>query len=93
MATEGSHDLENGTTCEDKMEKGNQEKAEKPKSVGIFELFSFADKWDVLWIVLGITASVVAGAIFPILFIVFGSITTGFTDYQVIENETAKFGT
>ena len=52
-------------------------------SVGVFEIFAFADKWDVLLIVLGMFGAVIAGSIFPFMFYIFGNITDGFTNYQV----------
>ena len=62
-----------------KNEKDEEEKDEKKKlnSVGIFELFAFADKWDIFWIILGMIGAIVAGSIFPIMFAIFGNITTG----------------
>ena len=66
-----------------KDEDNSKEKKEKVETVGFLELFSFTDKLDVILLCLGMVASVVAGSIFPILFIVFGNISNGFTDYQV----------
>ena len=62
-----------------KNDKDEEEKDEKKKlnTVGIFELFAFADKWDILWIILGMIGAIVAGSIFPIMFAIFGNITTG----------------
>ena len=59
------------------------EKKKKLNSVGLLEIFAFADKWDVFLIIFGMIGAVVAGAIFPIMFAVFGNITTGFTNYKV----------
>ena len=73
---EGQHDAKT-------MTEKNGKKKESPKSVGLLELFSFADKWDIFWMSLGLFAALVAGAIFPLIFIIFGSITTGFTNYIV----------
>ena len=66
-------------------EDNSKKKKEKVETVGFLELFSFSDKLDVILLCLGMVASVVAGSIFPILFIVFGNISNGFTDYQVKE--------
>ena len=64
-------------------EANSKKKKEKVETVGFLELFSFTDKLDVILLCLGMVASLVAGSIFPILFIVFGNISNGFTDYQV----------
>ena len=53
------------------------------------EIFAFADKWDVFLIIFGMIGAVVAGAIFPLMFAVFGNITNGFTNYQV-QHELAQ---
>ena len=67
----------------DNDEANSKKKKEKVETVGFLELFSFTDKLDVILLCLGMVASLVAGSIFPILFIVFGNISNGFTDYQV----------
>ena len=60
-----------------------EEKKKEVQSVGILELFSFADKWDVFWICLGIFGAVGAGAVFPIMFAVFGDLTDAFNSYSI----------
>ena len=57
---------------------------EKVKSVGVLDLFQFADKLDIILIFVGLSASVVAGSTYPLLIIVFGDLSTGFNSYQVI---------
>lgn len=60
-----------------------EEKITKSKSVGILELFSFTDKWDVFLIILGLIGSLITGLLFPYMVSVFGDISSGFTNYQV----------
>lgn len=50
------------------------EKKPQPK-VGLFELFRYADKIDVLLIVIGTIAATIHGAGFPVMIIVFGDMT------------------
>ena len=69
-------------------EKEKDDEKKKLNSVGVIELFAFADKWDVFLIIMGLIGAVIAGAIFPIMFAIFGNITDGFTNYQVQHNLT-----
>ena len=73
----------NAKNEKDKEEEEDDKKKKKLNSVGVFEIFAFADKWDVLLIVLGMIGAIIAGSIFPFMFYIFGNITDGFTTYQV----------
>ena len=79
----------NPPTTDAKADEEKDDKKKKLNSVGLLEIFAFADKWDVFLIIFGMIGAVVAGAIFPLMFAVFGNITTGFTNYQV-QHELAQ---
>jgi len=76
----------------DSSEKDEKEKKkkEKPETVGITELFKFADRLDVFLIIFGLVNSLICGCIFSVMFIMFGDITDVLTRYQAPEIEGAS---
>jgi len=67
---------------DEKDEKDKKKKEEKPETVGLIELFKFADKLDVFLIIFGLLNAVICGCIFSVMFIMFGDITDVLTRYQ-----------
>jgi len=59
----------------------DQEKKEDvgPK-VGFFELWKFATKTEIMFLLVGVVAAVVHGAMMPLLFLFFGDLIDGFID-------------
>ncbi|XP_021353533.1 multidrug resistance protein 1-like isoform X2 [Mizuhopecten yessoensis] len=75
---------------EDKLE----EKKEDAPAVGVFEIFKFADKWDVIMMIVGAFGAVAHGIALPCLIIVFGEMTDSFVDsgkYSGILTDIALF--
>ena len=63
---------------EEDLEKDGKEKKkkdEKVESVGMLELFKFADGVDKLFLFIGVLFSIVCGGIFPLMFVVFGEVS------------------
>lgn len=87
----GDSKPQNGESSDD--EKKDEEEKEAP-AVGIFEVFKFADKLDVLMMVLGIIGAMAHGLALPCLIIVFGQMTDSFVDsgkYSNILTEISAF--
>ncbi|XP_018426935.1 PREDICTED: multidrug resistance protein 1B-like [Nanorana parkeri] len=57
--------------------------------VGSIELLGYADKWDILLMILGIICALAAGTGLPIMIIVFGEMTDAFVQSSVNQNSTA----
>ena len=66
----------------DDAKKDKDKKTEKAESVGLFELFKFADKLDVFLIILGIVMAIICGCIFSAMFIMFGDVTDVLAQYN-----------
>ena len=65
----------------EKEEKGA--KKDKPsESVSLIELFKFSDGLDIFLIVVGIINAILCGAIFSVMFIMFGDVTDVLTQYN-----------
>ncbi|KAL6034359.1 hypothetical protein STEG23_030527, partial [Scotinomys teguina] len=62
--------------------KSKKEKKEKKPAVGIFGMFRYADWLDKLLMVLGTLAAVIHGTSLPLLMLVFGHMTDGFTEAE-----------
>jgi ATP-binding cassette, subfamily B (MDR/TAP), member 1 len=64
------------------------------KAVSFHELFSFADKWDLLLMAVGSLGALVHGAAMPFCFLVFGRLINSFgknpTDLRTMNDEVAK---
>lgn len=67
---------------EGKNEKDKKEEKKPVETVGLFELFKFADKLDVILIVLGIISGITCGCIFSVMFIMFGNVTDVLAQYD-----------
>ncbi|KAK3580600.1 hypothetical protein CHS0354_002698 [Potamilus streckersoni] len=83
------------------VDKKNKEKDGKtPPSVGIFDLFRYADKWDAVLLIFGMIFTFGTGIGFPINMIVYGDVATGFIYNDVYktkfmhpkENATFSYG-
>ena len=76
---------------EDSNEKENDGKEEKKKdvkpteTVGLFELFKFADKLDVFLIIIGIISAIACGSIFSVMYVMFGDVTDVLAQYNAAE--------
>ncbi|KAM8967104.1 ATP-binding cassette sub-family B member 5-like [Pelodytes ibericus] len=65
--------------------KGQKEKKkgkEKLKTVGPIHVFRFADRWDVLYMIIGLLGAVGNGVCMPLLHIIFGEMTDSFLCYN-----------
>jgi hypothetical protein len=71
---------------------GNGKKVDQ--AVSFHELFSFADKWDLLLMAVGSLGALVHGAATPFCFLVFGRLINSFgkngTDLRTMTDEVAK---
>nr|XP_014352475.1 PREDICTED: multidrug resistance protein 1-like isoform X1 [Latimeria chalumnae] len=74
MSSSKTENTENAT---DGLEEKKQKK-QKPKMVGPLQVFKFADRLDILLIIVGTLASVTHGVCLPLLTILFGDMTNGF---------------
>ncbi|XP_060595692.1 ATP-dependent translocase ABCB1-like [Ruditapes philippinarum] len=76
MEMKDRNGFENGTTSKindkDSDSKNGKDKKEDAPMVGIFEVFKYAEKKDVLFMILGTLSAMVHGSAFPIMIIVFG---------------------
>ena len=70
--------------------KKEKEKKEKVETVGLFELFKFSDSVDKFFIFFGIINAVLCGAVFPIMFSIFGDLTDVFSQFEA---ETSTMST
>ena len=50
--------------------------------MGLFEIYRFADKLDAFLMIIGMIGAVIAGAVFPVMFFIFGNLTDAMTAYQ-----------
>ena len=62
-------------------EKKKKEK-EKVETVGLVELFKFSDSLDKIFIVLGVVNAIICGAVFPLMFYIFGDLTDVFSQFD-----------
>jgi len=56
------------------------EKEDSGPKVGFFELWKFATKTEIMFLLVGVIAAVVHGAMMPLLFLFFGDLIDGFID-------------
>eukprot|EP00079_Xenopus_tropicalis_P037616 XP_017951387.1 PREDICTED: multidrug resistance protein 1-like [Xenopus tropicalis] len=61
--------------------------------VGFLELFSFADSWDIMLMIIGIVCGLAAGTGLPIMIIVFGTMTDSFVQSGIPVNYTQNTST
>ena len=66
----------------DEKDKKDKKKDEKTESVGLFELFKFADKLDAILILVGVVSAIICGCIFSAMFIMFGDVTDVLAQYN-----------
>ena len=66
----------------DEKDKKDKKKDEKAESVGLFELFKFADKLDAILILVGVVSAIICGCIFSAMFIMFGDVTDVLAQYN-----------
>ncbi|XP_078702917.1 ATP-dependent translocase ABCB1-like isoform X1 [Branchiostoma floridae x Branchiostoma belcheri] len=69
-----------------KTKEGEEEEKKKEddvKPIGVFEVFRFADGWDICLIILGSLLSIGLGITFPLMIIVFGDTTTSFVSSEL----------
>ncbi|XP_013885095.1 multidrug resistance protein 1 [Austrofundulus limnaeus] len=67
----------------DKKKKKKKEKVQKEPMVGPVTVFRFADRWDVLMIVVGTVMAMVNGTVLPLMCIVFGEMTDSLVNSSV----------
>ncbi|XP_060076812.1 ATP-dependent translocase ABCB1-like [Ylistrum balloti] len=90
----GDTSKKNGDSSSSDGEKPEDEKEKDTPSVGVFEVFKFADKWDVIMMIVGVIGATAHGLALPGLIIVFGEMTDSFVDsgkYSSILTEIAAF--
>ena len=71
-----------GNDEKEKDGKKDKKKKEKLKTVGLFEIYRFADKLDAFLMIIGMIGALIAGAVFPVMFFIFGNLTDAMTAYQ-----------
>jgi hypothetical protein len=69
-------------------------KRKADQAVAFHELFSFADKWDLMLMAAGSLGALAHGAAMPLFFLLFGDLINGFgknqTDLRTMTDEVAK---
>ncbi|KAL8471565.1 hypothetical protein ACS0TY_028991 [Phlomoides rotata] len=67
----------------------------KEQSLPFYQLFSFADKYDVVLMVAGSVGAIIHGSSMPVFFLLFGEMVNGFgknqMDLQKMTNEVSKY--
>ncbi|XP_033100801.1 ATP-dependent translocase ABCB1-like [Anneissia japonica] len=75
---------------EDTHEKVEDEEEESPKveirRVGVFEVFRYANSFDIFLLVIGTTAAILHGLAFPSILFFFGEIIDSFVDFGSVQN-------
>ncbi|XP_028674145.1 ATP-dependent translocase ABCB1 isoform X2 [Erpetoichthys calabaricus] len=74
-----------------KKKKKKNKKEESKKLVGIFQLFHYADAWDIILMIIGLVCSAAHGVALPIMIIVFGQMTDSFVGSGMQVNITVNF--
>ncbi|XP_040218089.1 ATP-dependent translocase ABCB1-like isoform X2 [Rana temporaria] len=73
----------------DNGKKGKKHGPVQKRMVGSLELLVYADKWDILLMILGLASALGAGTGLPIMIIVFGDMTDSFVQSGISQNLTA----
>ncbi|XP_039593521.1 ATP-dependent translocase ABCB1-like isoform X2 [Polypterus senegalus] len=73
-----------------KKKKKKNKKEELAKSVGIFQLFHYADTLDIILMIIGLVCSAAHGIALPIMIIVFGEMTDSFVSSGIQVNITVN---
>ncbi|KAK1289985.1 ABC transporter B family member 19 [Acorus calamus] len=67
----------------------------KEQSLSFYELFSFADKYDILLMISGSIGAVIHGSAMPVFFLLFGELVNGFgknqSDLRRMTDEVSKY--
>ncbi|XP_073010384.1 ABC transporter B family member 19 [Typha latifolia] len=75
--------------------KGEGEKKRPEQSLAFYELFSFADKWDLGLMAAGSIGAIVHGSAMPVFFLLFGDLVNGFgknqADLRKMTDEVSKY--
>ena len=66
----------------DAKEKDEKKTEDKPETVGLGELFKFADGTDKLLLVVGVLSAILCGSLFSLMFIMFGDVTGVLATYM-----------
>ncbi|KAM5141520.1 ATP-dependent translocase ABCB1-like isoform 1-T3 [Mantella aurantiaca] len=77
----------------DKEKKGKKNESVQKTMVGTLELLSYADKWDILLMILGVVCALACGTGLPLMIIVFGQMTDAFVQSGTSVNMSAFNGT
>ena len=83
-------DIKSSSSSSSSSMKKKEEKKEKVETVGLFELFKFSDSVDKFFIFFGMINAVLCGAVFPIMFYIFGDLTDVFSQF---DNPTTTMST
>ncbi|XP_039593488.1 ATP-dependent translocase ABCB1-like [Polypterus senegalus] len=73
-----------------KKKKKKNKKEELAKSVGIFQLFHYADTLDIILMIIGLVCSAAHGVALPIMIVVFGQMTDSFVSSGIQVNITVN---
>ena len=73
-------DAEKGEKTDDE-KKDDKKKAEKAETVGLVELFKYADKLDAFLVIFAVLNAIACGCIFSVMYVMFGDITDTLTNY------------
>lgn len=76
----------------DKVAKPADDEAPAVKPAGLFSLFRFATRGEIILNIIGLVVAAIAGAALPCMTIVFGRLVTLFTDYGTIVLQVANEG-
>ncbi|XP_075927303.1 ATP-dependent translocase ABCB1-like [Petromyzon marinus] len=74
---------------QDDKKKDSSKKTSQP--VKPLDLFRFADRWDIFLMVVGTLSAVGHGVTYPILFMVFGDMTSSFVDFGKVDQCQGNF--
>lgn len=90
----GFHFGKSRKTKEEKSKKAKQkeEEAEALPPVGFIRLFRFAKPIEVVYMVIGLVLAAASGAAQPLMTLIFGRLTTSFTNYAIAVNQIAQYG-
>lgn len=77
---------------QDKKAKDKQDEADKIPAVGLFKLYRFAKPHETMWNIIGLILAVLAGAAQPLMTLIFGRLTTDFTNFAIATQEITSGG-
>ena len=76
----------------DDKDKKDEEEKKKTEAVGLFEMFKYSDAIDKLFLFLGVVFAIVCGAVFPLMFYIFGDLTNVFALQGIVSDEEFMAG-